>query len=268
MKTPTTRIGFAIATLGAALLVPFGAHAADTKPMAADKSAMPATTTAPPNVAYTGPAYSDRAQMGAWNNDKDMLKKELVKGHDRAWYTKSLADHGYQITSVNVDKATEVEYEVVKGKQTYEVKIDFDKADAMAKDVDVNSNLWRADATKRAMAGNTVPTATAYSKGNEAYSDRTYAKSYGNEKDRLEKMLGTGHDRGYYLAELKKLGYQVTSTNDDKKDYVEYEVVKGANSYEVQIDFDNGKSSKVDVATNMWKADGTEKALDAKKRMK
>lgn len=259
----STRFSTAIATLGTALLLPLAAHAADPKPVTADRAATPAAT-ATPN-ATTGVPYSDRAQMDSYKNDKDMLKRELVKGHDRAWYTKALTDNGYLITSVNVDKPKEVEYEIVKGNQTHEVKIEFDKAGGMAKEVDINANLWRAEATKKAMAGATVPAATAYVKGNEAYSDRTYSKAYGNEKDRLEKALGTGHDRAYYVAELKKLGYQVTSTNENDKDYVEYEVVKGTNSYEVQVDFDNGKAKKVDVATNMWKAEGTERALDAKK---
>ena len=48
----------------------------------------------------------------------------------------------------------------------------------------------------------------------------------------------------------------------DKADYAEYEVVKGSDSYEVQIDFDKGgKARKVDVAANVWKADATERAL-------
>lgn len=263
MNSNRSHIVNAVAAIGAALLLPAAAQAADSKPAVVVAPA--AVTTAPPTGAYTGPAYSDRAQMGTWSNDKDMLKRELAKGHDRGWYTKALTDQGFQITSVNVDKPTEVEYEVVKGRQTYEVQMDFDKANGMAKSVNVNSNLWRADATKQAMAGKTVPAATGYVKGNEAYRDRTYMKAWSGDKDRLEKTLGTGHDRGYYMAELKKMGYQVTSTNDNEKDYVEYEVVKGTNSYEVQVDFDNGKSTKVDVATNMWKAEGTERALDMKK---
>jgi hypothetical protein len=47
------------------------------------------------------------------------------------------------------------------------------------------------------------------------------------------------------------LGWQITSVNYDKPDYVEYEIVKGGNSYEVQIDFEKNsrKATKVDVTT-------------------
>lgn len=255
MTFKQTRIALAASAIGLCLAAPLAAHAAD-------KMANPTPAAIAVNSDHM--AYSDRANMKNWSNDKEAMERDLVKGHDKAWYTKAIADHGYQITSVNVDKPKKVEYEIVKGNQTYEVKIDFDKANGMAKDVDVTTNMWRADATKRAMAGNKVPTATGYVKGNESYSDRGYMKAWTNDKDRLEKQLGTGHERGYYLAELKKMGYQVTSTNDNDKDYVEYEVVKGNNSYEVQVDFENAKSTKVDVATNLWKSEGTEKALDAK----
>jgi hypothetical protein len=53
--------------------------------------------------------------------------------------------------------------------------------------------------------------------------------------------------------------------NYDKPDYVEYEVVKGDQSYEVQIDLDknSGRAKKIDVTTNMWQAEATERALEA-----
>ena len=60
------------------------------------------------------------------------------------------------------------------------------------------------------------------------------------------------------------MGWKITSVNHDKPDYVEYEIVKGDQSYEVQIDFDKNsrKGIKVDVAANAWKADATKKALN------
>jgi len=126
--------------------------------------------------------------------------------------------------------------------------------------------MWRTDATKAAMAGKTVPAATAYVKGNETYSDRNRMKNWTGEKERLEKALAAGKDKNWYAGELKKLGYQVTSVNDREKDYVEYEIVKGSETYEVQIDFDNTIGKKVDVTTNMWQSDATEKALANAKR--
>ena len=66
-----------------------------------------------------------------------------------------------------------------------------------------------------------------------------------------------------YLSQLQGLGYTVTSVNDREKDYVEVEIVKGQNSYEVQLDLNTktGKAEKVDVTNNLWESDATEAAL-------
>ena len=62
------------------------------------------------------------------------------------------------------------------------------------------------------------------------------------------------------------MGWKVTSVNYDKPDYVEYEIVKGDQSYEVQIDIDKNsrKATKVDVTMNAWKTDATKQALKQK----
>lgn len=59
----------------------------------------------------------------------------------------------------------------------------------------------------------------------------------------------------------------MTAVNDREKDYVEYEIVKGENSYEVQIDLDSktGMGSKINVTSNLWEAEATERAADKKK---
>jgi uncharacterized membrane protein YkoI len=58
----------------------------------------------------------------------------------------------------------------------------------------------------------------------------------------------------------------VTSVNDFDFDYIEYEVIKGDASYEVQVHFDEKTkmSTKVDAGTNWWEADATEKAKGEK----
>ncbi|WP_418314874.1 hypothetical protein [Piscinibacter sakaiensis] len=230
-------------------------HAAgDAKPAAAaDKTMMPASH--PDRM-----TYSDREMYKPWSNEKDVLKNSLKAGQDKAFYKKALNDAGYQITSINVEKPEKVEYEVVKGAHSYEVQIDFDKSGKATK-VDIDGNLWRADSTKAAMRGNKLETPPAFVADNERFSDRARMKSWTSEKEQLEKALKPGQDTASYMAQLKKLGYQITSTNEREKDYVEYEVVKGQNSYEVQIDLEAGKGKKVDVTTNMWQSDATEKAL-------
>lgn len=257
MKFTPTRTTLAIGAITAALAAPMSATAADNKPVenkpAASKPAdnMPARN-----------AYSDRAQMKTWTGDKEMLERELKLGQDKGYYAKALADRGFLITSINVDKPEAVEYEVVKDNRSYEVQLDFDAG--KAKKLDVTTNVWRTDATKAALKGEKVPAATQFQKGNDAYSDRARMKGWTGEKDRLEQALAPGKDRGFYEQELKKLGYQVTSVNDSEKDYLEYEIVKGDNSYEVQIDLDGGKAKKIDVTTNVWRTEATERALDAR----
>ena len=96
------------------------------------------------------------------------------------------------------------------------------------------------------------------------YSDRDRNRSSKDEEDRLEKALKTGEEKEFYRRELEKMGWQITAVNYDKPDYLEYEIVKADNSYEVQIDFDKNshKATKVDVAMNAWKTDATKKALN------
>src|ERR1700757_3861469 len=96
-----------------------------------------------------------------------------------------------------------------------------------------------------------------------AYSDRDRMKSSSDEKKQLEQALKTGEEKDFYRRELEKMGWQITSVNYDKPDYLEYEIVKGQSTYEVQIDLDKNshKANKVNVAYNLWKADATNKAL-------
>jgi uncharacterized protein YmfQ (DUF2313 family) len=99
------------------------------------------------------------------------------------------------------------------------------------------------------------------------YSDRDRMKSSADEKKQLEQALKTGEEKDYYRRELEKMGWQITSVNYDKPDYLEYEIVKGPSTYEVQVDFDKNshKATKVDVAWNAWKTAATEKALKGEK---
>src|SRR4029450_2194008 len=101
------------------------------------------------------------------------------------------------------------------------------------------------------------------------YSDRDRTKELKDEKEKLEQTLKTGEEKPFYRRELEKMGWQITSVNYDKPDYLEYEIVKGDDSYEVQIDFDknSNKATKVDVTTNVWKTDETERALKNKKKV-
>ena len=104
----------------------------------------------------------------------------------------------------------------------------------------------------------------------DRYSDRDRRKAYDSEEDKLEKALKPGESKQSYRSQLEKMGYKITSVNADKSDYVEYEIVKGTDTYEVQIDFDknSSKATKVDVTSNLWQADATDKALSQKQDRK
>lgn len=54
----------------------------------------------------------------------------------------------------------------------------------------------------------------------------------------LQRILPSGQERAFYADTLKTQGYRITSVNYDDPDYFEYEVVKGDQAYEIQIDID------------------------------
>jgi len=208
--------------------------------------------------------YSDRDRRADWGKEKEALERALKTGEGKDFYRRELEKMGYTTTAVNYDKPDYIEYEIVKGNNTYEVQIDFDKNSNKANKVDVTTNMWKADVTKQVLKGKKVSKAA---KGDARYSDRDHRADWGKGKETLERSLKTGENKAFYRKELEKQGYKITSVNYDKADYVEYEVVKGDQSYEVQIDFDknSNKATKIDVTTNMWQAEATERALEAHK---
>jgi len=209
--------------------------------------------------------FSDRDMVRDTKDEKEQLEKALKTGEEKEFYRRELEKAGFMITSVNYDKPDYVEYEVVKGKNSYEVQIDFDKNSHKAKKVDVAFNAWQTEATERALGQNKK---VAFPKGTtanpERYSDRDRARSSKDDEKQLEQALKTGESKDFYRKELEKMGWKITSVNYDKADYAEFEVVKGQQSYEVQIDIDKNshKAKKIDVVTNIWRADATKKALD------
>jgi uncharacterized protein YmfQ (DUF2313 family) len=219
---------------------------------------------ADPKVTEDRARYSDRDRMRSSKDEQDKLEKALKTGEEKDFYRKELEKMGWQITSINYDKPDYLEYEIVKGDNSYEVQIDFDKNSRKATKVDVTTNAWKTDATENALkSGKKVEYPKKTTANPTRYSDRDRMKSSKDEEDKLEKALKTGEEKDFYRKQLEKMGWKITSVNYDKPDYVEYEIVKGDQSYEVQIDFDNNsrKATKVDVAANAWKADATKKAL-------
>jgi uncharacterized protein YmfQ (DUF2313 family) len=208
--------------------------------------------------------YSDRDRMKTAKDSEDKLEQALKTGETKDFYRRELEKMGWQITSVNYDKPDYLEYEIVKGDDSYEVQIDFDKNSNKATKVDVTTNIWKTDATEQALKERkkvAYPSRTTTNA--ERYSDRDRMKVSKESKENLEHALKTGETKDFYRREIEKMGWKVTSVNYDKPDYVEYEIVKGDQSYEVQIDIDKNshKATKVDVAMNAWKTDATKQAL-------
>jgi len=208
--------------------------------------------------------YSDRDRMKTAKDAEDKLEQALKTGETKDFYRRQLEKMGWQITSVNYDKPDYLEYEIVKGDDSYEVQIDFDKNSHKANKVDVATNVWKTDATEQVLKDHkkvAYPSRTTTNP--ERYSDRDRMKTANNSKDKLEQALKTGETKDFYRRQLEKMGWKVTSVNYDKPDYLEYEIVKAHDSYEVQIDMDKSshKATKVDVTTNAWKTDATKAAL-------
>ncbi len=212
-------------------------------------------------ITTTPGRYSDRDRSADWNKQKQVLQQNLKLGEAKDFYRKELEKAGWLISAVNSDKADYVEWEIVKGEQSYEVQIDFDKGNKASK-IDVATNMWKADATKKALKGTKV---AAMGRGDARFSDRDRRADYTKGEEQLEQALKIGQDKDVYRRELEKMGWKITSVNSDKPDYAEWEIVKADHSYEVQLDFDKTtrKATKIDVTTNMWQAEATERALDA-----
>jgi uncharacterized protein YmfQ (DUF2313 family) len=225
-----------------------------------------APVTVPSALADDNTKYSDRDRMRSAKSDKERLEQTLKTGEEKAFYRRELDKMGWRITSVNYDKPEYLEYEIVKGDQSFEVQIDIDKNSHKSTKVDVVTNAWKTDATKQALknGGKKAEYPKKTTASPERFSERDRMKSSKNEKEKLELALKTGEEKAFYRRELEKMGWKITSVNYDKPDYVEFEIVKNDNSYEVQIDIDKNshKATKVDVATNAWKTDATENALN------
>lgn len=171
--------------------------------------------------------YSDRARSKALKSDEDKLEQALKTGEEKEFYRRELEKMGWQITAVNYDKPDYLEYEIVKGKDSFEVQVDFDKQSHKASKVDVTTNVWKADASKQALTSNKKVAYPNKTTANPTrYSDRDRIKASKSDKEKLEQMLKTGEEKAFYRRELEKMGWKVASVNYDKPDYVEYEIPK------------------------------------------
>lgn len=234
------------AAIGCAAVLPMATHAADDAPArSAEIERKPGATMTP-----------DRLYMEAHEADRKRLNEALKPGQDAAAYRRVIADMGYTITAVNDQEDDYLEYEIVKGRNSLEVQVELEKG--RGTEIDVVPNMWQAESTEAALEGRKVEAVKSAD-----YSDRSRMGAWNDEREQLEASLPKGQTKKFYDDKLRSMGYQVTAVNEASGEDLEYEVVKGSNSYEVQFEFDDGQpqASDVEVRPNLWKADATEQAM-------
>ena len=210
-------------------------------------------------VALSAPgAYAD--DQTVWQQGQTELQQALTKGQDRGFFDTKLRELGYQITAINYNDEDYLEYEVVKGNQTYEVQIDIDEETKKSTEIEIDPNMWKTEATERALARNTGMTEA---NGHGApygyrYSDRDRSRVEQMVKD-LE-TLPIGQDKEFYKTELKSRGYEITKINEETQETLELEAVKNARSVALEVTFneETGQSTELDASELWWESDATE----------
>jgi hypothetical protein len=190
------------------------------------------------------------------------LQSQLPAGRTYEFYREKLADLGYEITSVNYSDPDYMEYEVVRGDQTYEVQIEMDPDSGRATDIDVASNIWRTAATERMLDVNALKNElrdTTLADDADVvgrvrsyrFSDRDQARMPHLVKE-LE-ALPAGRERDFYRRALRQRGYRIIDT-DSIGDRVQFEAVKDGQSIvlNVVLDPESGESTQVEAAPLWW----------------
>jgi hypothetical protein len=224
-------------------------------------------------LALTTPATAGAANDSErWNQGQAELQKNLPPGQPADVYRRKLEEMGYKITSNNYDSPDYLEYEVVKGDQTWEVQIDVDEDTHKATKVDVAQNMWKTDATDEALESSKRMAAAddTYREGRRSTDDDATAErnrrgamrsNQYSDRDRTStnqlvkeiESLPVGRDKQYYKDTLRKRGYDIARVDKDDNDEMMLEAVKDGRSVKVDIEFDEntGRSTEVD-ASSLW----------------
>lgn len=208
-----------------------------------------------------------------WNQGQAQLQKHLPPGQPADSYSKKIEELGYRITATNYNNPDYLEYELVRGDQTWEVQIDVDDDTNRATKVDIAQNVWKTEATdqmleqRERMAARDDSTyderRRAVAARNNEYSDRD--RSTTDQMVKELEALPIGHDKQYYKDTLRKRGYEISRVNKDDDDELDLEAVKNGHSVEMDIDFDedNGRSTEIDASTLWAESESTTKARKA-----
>jgi hypothetical protein len=211
------------------------------------------------------------ADSELWNQGQAELQKQLQPGMNPESYGKKLDQMGYKITSTNYDNPDYLEYEIVKGDQTWEVQIEVDDDTRKATQVDIAQNVWKTEETEAALERATATGGDGEQRRtmrmrNNQYSDRDRATT--EQLVRELEALPVGHDKDYYKKALRKNGYEITKVNTDDGDELSLEAVKNGNSVQLEISFDenNAQSTEVDASTLWAESESTTRTREAQER--
>jgi len=222
-----------------------------------------------------------RGDNERWNLGQAELQKNLPPGMTADAYQKKLKDLGYQVTATNYSTDDYLEYEVVKGDQTWEVQIDMDEDTRKATTIDVAQNVWKTDATEKALdqsdmiarRDDVAPMTGAGSAASESRRQAALRNNQYSDRDRAStdrlineiEALPVGRDKQFYKDTLRKQGYEITKVNKDDTDELNLEAVKKGNSVQMNVDFDEntGRSTEVDASTLWAEAEATTQTREA-----
>jgi hypothetical protein len=226
-------------------------------------------------LALLVPAASDAqtTDSAEWNQGQAELQKEIVPGMAPDTYRRKLKDLGYKITATNHNNPDYLEYEIVKGNQTWEVQVDIDEDTNKATEVDIAQNVWQTDATRsmiregqqmartnpagvetatdRRAADNATEARRRMALRDNQYSDRDRANT--DQLIRDLETLPVGRSKEFYKTTLRQRGYEISKINKDDADELDLEAVKDGNSVQMAVNFDEdtGRSTEVD-ASSLW----------------
>jgi hypothetical protein len=203
-------------------------------------------------------------------------------------YQRKLKGLGYKIAATNYNNPDYLEYEIVKGDQTWEVQIDVDEDTNKATEVDIAPNVWQTDATRslvregqkmartnpagvdattdRRSTNNATERRRRMALRNNQYSDRDRANT--DQLIRDLETLPVGRNKEFYKTTLRQRGYEISKINKDDADELELEAVKDGNSVQVAVDFDedNGRSTEVDASSLWAESESTTRTRETQER--
>lgn len=193
--------------------------------------------------------YSDR--VGAQRMVQELEK--LPTGRDRDFYRDALEKKGFTITEIDIDTPQLWEVEAVKNNKSFVLTVQFDPESEQSTALLAGRQRWASDPTELYLPyGISDRTALGVPPTHEEWA-------FG--KAALQRTLRPGNEKQWYRNRLDAMGYEITSVNYDRSDYVEYEVVKDRLTYEIQLDFVGEQATDVEIDSNWWRTTETEAAL-------